>query len=100
MPLTSDSGFCILCSCLSKTVAGREIPMTRLFALQSGKPAQGSAATMKLWSNLSGLNSPEHQGYCPSFRTLVAAPGERRNDRHHATTFSQANTELLGVLPL
>ncbi len=80
--------------------AGCEIPMTRLFDFQLGKPAQGSSTTIKLWSNLSGLNAPEHQGYCPSFRTLAANLGEQRNDRHHATTFFEANTELLGVLPL
>jgi len=74
--------------------------MTRLFDFQSGKPAQGSAATIMLWSSLSGLNSPEHQGYCPSFRAIVAAAGKQRNDRHDANTFFEANTELLGVLPL
>jgi hypothetical protein len=53
-----------------------------------------------LWSNLSGLNSPEHQGYCPIFRAFVVAAGEQRSDRHDANTFFEANTELLGVLPL
>ena len=78
--------------------------MTQLFALQPGKPAQGSAATIALWSSLRGLNASGYRGRqevaCPAFMASVANRWGRRNDRQGAIAFSEANKGALGVLPL